>query len=75
MSKGKEKIVAGLSDALGFAKGADVGARITIYHATEFYIDGIRFNAGTYEIRKIPDRTTSHNIGQRASFLRRNRDA
>ena len=51
----KAKIVQGMSDALGFAKGADKGERITIYRASEFFFEGIRFNPGTYEIRKVPD--------------------
>ena len=49
----KSKIVKGLSDALGFARGANVGARITHYSATEFYLGGVRFDPGTYEIRKV----------------------
>ena len=53
--KPQGKIIKGMSDALGFAKGADVGARITIYSATEFFFQGIRFNPGSYEIKKIPD--------------------
>ena len=60
----KEKIVKGLSDALGFAKGADNGARITHYSATEFYLGGIRFNPGTYEIRKVADETINPNSGE-----------
>lgn len=55
MTKNKDKIVEGLSDALGFAKGADVGARVTHYSATEFFLGGVRFSAGSYEIRKLPD--------------------
>ena len=51
----KGKIVQGLSDALGFAKGLDDGDAVRIYHATEFFMDGIRYNPGTYEIRKIMD--------------------
>lgn len=51
------KIVQGMSDALGFAKGADAGERIRIYSASEFMFQGIRFNAGTYEIRKVQPRT------------------
>lgn len=49
------KIVPGMSDVLGFAKCADAGEPIRIYSASEFLFEGIRFNAGTYEIRKVAD--------------------
>jgi hypothetical protein len=60
----KAKIVQGLSDALGIAGKIDRGAPLRIYHATEFFLDGIRLNAGTYEIRKVPDNgnVPNHNL-------------
>lgn len=51
MTKGK--IAKGLSDALGFAKGADSGERITITSASEFFVAGVRFNPGRYELRRV----------------------
>lgn len=44
-----------MSDALGFAEGADAGKRLRFYRAAEFFFDGIRLNPGTYELRKAPD--------------------
>jgi hypothetical protein len=51
----RDKITKGLSDALGFAKGADNGERITIYSTSEFFIGGVRFNAGRYALTRLPD--------------------
>ena len=47
-----------MSDQLGFADGADKGITVRIYRATEFFFDGIRFNPGTYELRKVSDKNT-----------------
>jgi hypothetical protein len=46
----------GISDVLGFADGVDAGHKITFYRHSEFFFEGIRFNPGTYEIRKVPDK-------------------
>lgn len=51
----KSQVAQGLSDALGMAEKVDGGASVRLYHATEFFLDGIRFNPGTYEIRKVLD--------------------
>jgi hypothetical protein len=42
-----------MSDALGFASGADAGHILKFYRATEFFFDGIRLNPGHYELRKV----------------------
>lgn len=42
-----------MSDVLGFAESANKGQAITIYSAVEFFFEGIRFDPGTYEIRKV----------------------
>lgn len=49
----RNKVAAGLSDALGFAKGADSGERVTLSSAVEFFVGGVRFNAGRYELRRV----------------------
>lgn len=48
-----DKVLAGFEEALGVAKGILDGVKITHYSATEFFLGGFRYPAGTYEIRRI----------------------
>jgi hypothetical protein len=45
-----------ISDQLGFASGADAGHVVRFFRGTEFFFDGVRFNPGTYELRKVSDK-------------------
>ncbi len=45
-----------ISDQLGFATGADKGSVVRFFRDTEFFFDGVRFNPGTYELRKVSDK-------------------
>jgi len=45
-----------ISDQLGFASGADAGHAVRFFRDTEFFFDGVRFNPGTYELRKVSDK-------------------
>jgi hypothetical protein len=35
------------------------GKVVTIFSASEFFFEGIRFDPGTYEIRKVPEKAKS----------------
>ncbi len=53
--RNKQKIIDGLSEALGHTKGIMEGHRISIYSASEFFICGIRYPAGHYEMVRVGD--------------------
>lgn len=53
MSDNKQKIIDGLSEAIGHTKGIMDGHRISIYSATEFFVAGLRYPAGHYEMYRI----------------------